>query len=276
MKLDKDSLPNYFTIASPANSHFKEKTNTFDFVNRESDTLVVTVGDSWTWGSDLLDTDRLTQVYGNIISDKLTADWLNLGQPGSSNFFIAERVEELGKLIPNLHYRNIYLICTFTEIGRGINSHHDMHIDYYNWFRHNEFATADDFYRLLDFLNRDCLNRVRAVADCYNLKLVVGSNFVDPIGIDNDPGFLSVPWFRVLNIPCPVTGYAASAGIDRVKDLIEFVPADIQHLFKSWIVRLIDQAAYIDQVCRSKVLKKIHPTANGHASWANYILENIK
>ena len=90
MKLTTETLPLYFTVATPSNSHYTEVTNCFDFVDRNSDTLVVTVGDSWTWGADLDSDLRLQQVYGNLVSHHLSADFLNLGQSGSNNFFIAE------------------------------------------------------------------------------------------------------------------------------------------------------------------------------------------
>ena len=64
MKLTTETLPLYFTVATPSNSHYTEVTNCFDFVDRNSDTLVVTVGDSWTWGADLDSDLRLQQVLG--------------------------------------------------------------------------------------------------------------------------------------------------------------------------------------------------------------------
>ena len=80
MKLSTDLLPNYFTIATPGNSHYIKSTNCFDFVDRNADALTVTVGDSWTWGADLAPDKRLEQVYGNLISIELGTDWLNLAQ----------------------------------------------------------------------------------------------------------------------------------------------------------------------------------------------------
>lgn len=54
MNLHKNILPDYFTIASPHNSHYKIETNTFDFVERNSDLLVITCGDSWSWADYIL------------------------------------------------------------------------------------------------------------------------------------------------------------------------------------------------------------------------------
>lgn len=280
MKLTKDLLLNYFTIADPNNSHYSVATNTFDFVNRNSNTLLVTIGDSWTWGSDLTLNDdeefRLDHVYGNIIADQLTADWLNLGQPGSNNFFIAEKTEELGQLISTLSYKKIYLICTFTEIGRSFNSHHDQYIDYMSWFNQTEIINKSDFYKFFDFLNSECLKRIRSVVNTYNLELIIGTNFVDAIGINHDAGFLPMPWFRLLNIDCPITAYAGTTGVQKLETMLQFIPNRLTSLFRLWFIDLVNQADCIDKAALSPTLIKQHPRQSGHESWANYILESIK
>ena len=276
IQLSTDILPTYFTIATNQNSHYTLPTNCFDFVDRSSQELLVTVGESWTWGSDLPISDRLNCVFGNIVSTQMSADWLNLGQPGASNFFIAERIEELGLIVSNLNYKKIYLVCTFTEIGRGFNSHHDAHIDYHNWFQQNSIDTEHDFYKIFEFLNQDCINRIRSVAEQHNIELLVGTNFVDAIGIENEPGFLSTSWVKLLNITCSATGYAGNTGVNRLKDLIEFIPANKKLLFKSWFSKLVEESDCVDQVCKSPLLVNAHPTKHGHLTWANYILKNIK
>jgi hypothetical protein len=285
MKLHKNILPDYFTIASPHNSHYKIKTNTFDFVDRNSKKLVITSGDSWSWGADLTPDDnedyRLEHAYGNIIAKQLNADWLNLSQSGSNNFFIADRIEELEKIISSLDYTKIYLICTFTEIGRSFNSHYDSYIDYISWFKNN-IVNESDFDKFLYFLNAECLTRIQKVVKKHNIELRVGSNFVDPIGLDTADGFLKTPWFRLLGIDCPVVAYAGSTGVSRLLDAEQFIPDSKKSLFRSWFVKLIDNAKYIDQVTSTSIHPHVlsgrcgHPQADGHKRWANYILQSIK
>lgn len=264
MQLHTDLLPNYFTIATPANSHYLVPTNCFNFVSRESDTLVVTVGDSWTWGADLHADTRLQDAYGNLVSGALNADWLNLSQRGSNNFFIAERVEELDAILPQLHYKKVFLICTFTETGRSFNSHHDVYIDYNSWFQQNDI---DNF---LAFLNAECYNRICTVANKHNMVLRVGTNFVDPIGFTAD----FVPWFRQLGIPCNVTSCVGHTGALRLHSVEEFVNDSAR--FKVWFAELVEKSAHIDKVCKSSKLVKMHPDSAGHRVWANSILESIK
>ena len=264
MKLYKDILARYFTIASPYNSHYEVETNTFDFIDRNSNILLVTIGDSWTWGADLTPNNRLKEVYGNLVSLSLGADWLNLAQSGSNNFFIAERAVELGKIIPQLNYKKIYLICTFTETGRSFNSHHDNYIDYVSWFQKNNIT---DF---LAFLNKECMNRISTVVNQHNIILRTGTNFVDATGFTTDID----PWFRQLNIPCATTAYAGSTGVRRLCAAEQFIHD--KESYKNWISNLIDQARHVDQVCASKLLINAHPTATGHKIWANSIIESLK
>jgi hypothetical protein len=270
MKLTKEILPNYFTIASPKNSHYLVKTNTFDFVDCNSTTLVVTIGDSWTYGADLSNDNeefRINNVYGRIVSDKINTDWLNLGQSGSNNFFIAERAEEFGRIVNQLDYKKVYMICTFTEIGRSFNSHHDLYIDYIKWFDNNHI---DNF---LHFLNATCVDRIKKVAQKHGIKLIVGTNFVDAIGIDSDV-LLPIPWFRLLEIKCPIVAYAGSTGVSRLHAVLQFVKNNDAG-YKKWMINLINQAKYVDQTTSSQKLINQHPNADGHRIWANYILEHI-
>lgn len=264
MRLTKEILPDYFTVASAHNSHYQNQTNTFDFVNRNSDTLVVTVGDSWTWGSDLDSSTRLYEVYGNLIAMQLQADFLNLAQPGSNNFFIAERVEELGNIVPQLEYKTIYLICTFTETGRSFNSHHDVYIDYVLWFQQNKL---DNF---LTFLNKECYNRIYSAAKQHHMILRIGTNFIDAVGFRADV----LPWFRQLKINCPISTCVGHTGVNRLFEVKKFVQN--QEDFKLWFNNLVDESMYVDKICRSAPLFNAHPLAPGHKIWANSILETIK
>ena len=276
MKLHKSTLPDYFTIASPHNSHYPDATNTFDFVERNSDVLTVTCGDSWSWGGCMTpepnEEIRLTHNYGNLVSAELDTDWLNLSQSGSNNFFIAERIEELGKIIPALNYKKIYLICVFTEIGRSFDSNHDVYIDYLDWFKNN-IDNESDFDKFLYFLNAECLKRIQQVVEKYNIVLRVGSNFVYPLAIEQANGYLKTPWFRLLGIDCPVISYTGSTGVSQLKKMEQFIPDAKKSLFKSWFSDLVDKAKYTDKVTGS--LNRLHPDANQHKLWADYILQSF-
>ena len=63
----------------------------FDWIKQNRKTLVVTIGESWTWGDSLGKTQhkifddkefRLANVYGRRLADTLQADFLNIAKPG--------------------------------------------------------------------------------------------------------------------------------------------------------------------------------------------------
>ena len=272
MKLSTEKLPEYFTIASPQNSHYTEYVNCFDFVDRNSNELLVTLGESWTWGSEL--EKRLDEVFGNLISRKKRWDWLNLAVPGSNNFFIAERFEELTNIAAQLHYERIIAICTFTEVGRGFNSHHDLHLDYVGWLKNNVHF-ADDFYRFLEMINLDCVNRIASSAPD-NLQVFFASNFVDHLGFSNVK-VIPLPWYRILGIDSDRPIYAGTTGTQRLEQLSEFLQPGHQDFFKIWFSEMIENSQIADMICRAAGGGKFshHPGPSGHQAWAKYLLQCI-
>lgn len=94
-----------------------------------SSKLIITVGDSWTWGdslgkttSDFDDRDyRVNHIYGSILSDRLNTDFINIGIPGGSNLYILTYLEKVLKSLLK-SYENICIIFTLTESGRELNN----------------------------------------------------------------------------------------------------------------------------------------------------------
>ena len=96
--LDQTNFAKFFTPVGPLHSHHKEHINPYNYIDRGSDTLLVTIGDSWTWGSGINDgyvdavnstaqqtKFRLDNLYGNIISKEKEMNWLNLGFYSAGN-----------------------------------------------------------------------------------------------------------------------------------------------------------------------------------------------
>jgi len=110
-------------------------------LDRNSDTLLITVGDSWTWGDSLGKTTikfddydyRTTHIYGHILSDLLASDFINVGLPGGSNFYILLHLELVLASLKK-KYKNVKLVFTLTESGRELQSNfEDNQKEYQNW-----------------------------------------------------------------------------------------------------------------------------------------------
>ena len=89
IKLSENNLLDYFNFIESWQVCDVNPLPATDFVSRDSDTLLVTVGDSWTWGAGLARDKRKNCVWGNLVSEMIQADWLNLAQPGQSNQWMA-------------------------------------------------------------------------------------------------------------------------------------------------------------------------------------------
>ena len=135
--LSQHNLKYFFSPVGPLHTHHTESYWPYDFVDRNSKTLYVTIGDSWTWGSSILtdyidfsspieqQEERKQKLYGNIITKNKNYDWLNLGCYAAGNNWIANKVFELYRLLPRLEYHKIIVHCVLTGVGRWFDTWQD-------------------------------------------------------------------------------------------------------------------------------------------------------
>lgn len=86
----------------------------------DKDNLLITVGDSWTWGDGLADRQsRTDHIYGKHLADMLNYDFVNIAVCGVSNIVITDL---LIKFINSLtkQYKKIQVVITLTESGRDL------------------------------------------------------------------------------------------------------------------------------------------------------------
>jgi hypothetical protein len=252
-------------------------TRPYSFVNLQGKNLVVTMGDSWTWGSDMTLDDnhehRLQNHFGQRLAQEWSADWLNIAQGGSGNFWLYDRVEELAKVIPTLDYQHIYVVCTLTEIGRAVQARTD--IDFYNFFVENDIK---DF---LFFLNNLCAEKIIQYLQPFdNVTLKIGTNFVNYLG---NPYNVLLPrtWLELMCEHCGVDysgicHVVSPWALGELRALIDLVPEHKHNDYLSMLNELVDSALQRERLLRSlPITRNLHPTAPGHGIWANYILQNI-
>jgi hypothetical protein len=282
MKLSQSVLPQYFSIADSTSSWHAHPNNTFDFVDRNSNTLVVTVGDSWTWGSDLSPNNRDDQfrkqnTYGYVVAQQLNSDWLNLALCAQGNFWIASMVDELAQIIPVLEYDCIYVICTFTGALRWFNTRYDQHIDYIAWFR-DTIKHIQDFDQLPAWRNQLCVDSVlKSVRLFDHVTLKIGTNFLDATGFDSveRSQLLPTPWYQLLGLVDSGPVYT-DMYYETVSQAVEFINKQHHTIFKQWLLKIIEHAERRNNLLKDPLLfRNYHPMALGHQIWAKYILENF-
>jgi len=91
-----------------------------------SNKLIVTIGESWTWGDSLDPQLRLQEVYGKHLSDSFKCDWLNIARKGASNFWIFYQIAELVRY-GNIPYNKLLIVFCCTEAGREFSEQWSWH-----------------------------------------------------------------------------------------------------------------------------------------------------
>ena len=262
-----------------------------DYLHRGCPNLVITIGDSWTWGDSLGKTEttqdnkeyRIKHVYGNCLANKLQADFINLGVCGASNEWIFEtcnRVLDIANT--QKEYSNIYLILTLTETGRELS---DKISDKFMPVLKNN---PDDFF--LSFEHSYAAKLESLSAKCAeNVKFIVGKNFafVSPI-LSKLPYVITKQWTTYLaeiqNYP-PVNAFMVTQmGYGKVDEMIQTFDNTLwtaENKYKKWFFRHVIKPAesMTDFLEWSKLNYQYatkHPTEQGHQIWADIIYQFIK
>jgi len=295
IKLDQNNFKHFFSPVGPLHSHHEEHVWPYDYVDRGSDTLLVTIGDSWTWGSGICNSNndavtitqdqddfRKNHLYGNLISKEKKWNWLNLGFYAMGNQWIVDKVFELRGLIPHLHFKNIVVVCVLTGTARWFNTWQDSLTDHKKFFETNKMTASEDYENFFVELNRKMLGQIKLLTRSTDrIRLLVGTSAVDHCGFDvlEDKEVIPLPWYKFLS-KTDLKGI--SVDIDSIKYLpnIENIlfNSDQKFAFQKWMMQEISQAekqntmlSTMDHVADDKA----HPDHNGHRIWAEYLLKDI-
>lgn len=246
-----------------------------------SDRLVITFGDSWTWGGSLRPECRKQNIFGRRIADALAADFMNASLPSMSNTWIVKHFNKFCSFVDTLHYKDIYAIVTLTEVGREINASEDLDVDYVKLFEHDV-----NVYDAIKSLSKNKLDILLAKIP-KNVKLILGRNYINDSYDERAKHFmLPDSWLDVLTKKQQLYGYnnqcyaLKGSTINKFKQIAEFVNITPTRL-KTDILKLMDSAdEVLDVLDASKYNIQSagfkHPTVEGHAIWADYILTHIK
>jgi hypothetical protein len=251
------------------------------------DTLLVTVGDSWTWGDHLgsIDWDksvddpaRLTQVYGRLLANKLNADWINLALPGCSNYWMLEQLQDLQHHFVRVQnqYKRIIVVVTLTEDLREAT--YTKRIDVMTPYK----KLWDESNTLTEFLNSVEAYTVSQFTDYFAqipfVEYRIGRAFTDFLthssGLDKTwcdviqdnvkyPYYeRPVPFIGQLSIK-PLTEKFIGNDIDRKSEFIDIMMA----VERRWNFLGHSEYNLKGSTC--------HPNPAGHALWADYVFGQI-
>ena len=235
--------------------------NPYHYRSRNSNQLVITVGDSWTYGDSLGKTKvrngiddtehRLNTVYGNVLTEQLGTDWMNLALPGGSNYCM---LNWLGQLLDRKHNQSIVCVITLTEAGR----HEEQ-----RWASGNSLQTA---LKNIVFKEYSMIKELRLRFPKVTFR--VAHNFTDSIG---GHGVIERSWLEILtnqqlqdDTYIVISDHIKQLNYDRTyPDTIEVIDRALNR---------IDVLDACDYCCKED---SRHPLEQGHRLWADYLVTQV-
>jgi len=268
----------------------KAETNFTDevtFFNNSSNKLIITSGDSWTYG-DSLD-NRLNEIYGMTLARNLNSDLLNIGFCGFGNSFILNFTNEIIKNnIENLEkYDSVDLIVTLTENGRDVTAHHSFPFDYIGHYKKNN----SNFYAsVLELMEDNWVYFLEKISEQRFLnKIIIGQNFIWHNNIKDklSKRFIKTDknWIEIISDNAdyqpPVRTTLATGWIfDEFNQVNDIANIKDTSSFKEFVIPLVDKANLVNKWLDSSAYNgekgSKHPNKIGHIWWANYLMKYLK
>jgi hypothetical protein len=256
-----------------------------------SDRLLITVGDSWTWGDALgkiffgqpgsprnINDDydyRTTHIYGSLLADRLGTDFLNLARCGCANNWM---YEQLAKYLPDLvkKYSKVTVIVTMTEIGRDSQSRY--------WT--GPGTDMISFSAFLETMERATFRKFKEVFDQFpTVEFLVGRNFTFtfPANYQYCQQHLLKTWIEVIEEQQSIGTYPrnlrimSGMAINPIKEIVN--QYGLQNSFKEQMLEefeLVDRAiTWLESSNLNSQWATKHPTEPAHKLWANYLYNTI-
>ena len=277
-------------------------------IENKKKNLVICLGDSWTYGDSLGNTDvskniddfefRKEHIYGKLLADKLNADLVNAATPGCSNNFIYHQFYNniVTKDLPRLSqtYNKVYIVITLTENGRDLKQ-----LPHLSWFlntfkKHYDYEndTNFTFEKFLIRLEQFVLSQIAEQEKNFpaNVKLITASNFAYVYDYNKALVKHMVPkiWTEILaekqNLK-PVknvrmASYACSYLLEFMRSISNRFDADTYSKYVDWYEKVImdpanKQIDFLNESIYNYKKASKHPTPEGHALWADYLYNYI-
>lgn len=242
------------------------------------DTLLVCIGDSWTWGdslSELLQStrhmhedilmeskhsqlERKEQCFGNRLSKLLDSDWLNIACPGESNFYIISKLQECLENRDLQKYKKIHYVIVLTETGRELNKINRAVFNGCTTLNEYMQKSEEYIFSQIENLNVDNITIVR--------------NFTKSFRKDTYKSWTEINGASYDTLP---TGFITQKAYRDNKSVITKI--------KHWKRQLIEQYNMAEKIFNFLNNSNLHhqkstkhPTAQSHKMWADYLFTIIQ
>jgi hypothetical protein len=281
-------LRDLLNSASPTDLELEEvkkvsHRGSYDLVESGKSRLLVTIGDSWTYGWRLNEEfandpeqGRITHCYGYLLAKHYGADSLNWSIPAINNLWMVDKYRTLIDLADNLDYDEILVFITLTEYGREIYTEFDsdpeLNTMYSQCNRPTDLARA-----LSTYLSARLLQHSHP-----KIQLRLGLNYVNNLySQDLATKFISPSWIECLTgeqftDECLVVG---SWVVEKYNLLSKQINQSADPIVcKEEVLGMVDSAQKrLNMIFSSPYNYKVgygHPNTKGHQIWANYLIQN--
>jgi hypothetical protein len=256
---------------------------------QEKDTLLIQVGDSWTWGDHLGTIDwnqasndpcRQEQIVGRRLSNLLDSDWVNLARPGCSNYWMLEKLQDLRPFIEQSDYKKIYIVVTLTEDLREAEYTRRIRVEepYQQMWAGSDSVEA--FLRQVEtylFLNLETYFK-----DLPKVSAHIARAFTDVWPGNDSPLLLPKSWCDVIqdninfdNYQRPVP-FIGQMSINPLKE--KYIKNNIERKieFLDIMERVGTRWNFLGASPYNLTGSTCHPNPAGHKLWAQYLYNQIR
>ena len=256
---------------------------------QDRDTLLITVGDSWTWGDHLgcIDWDqasndpvRMEQIYGRLLSNKLSADWVNLARPGCSNYWMLEKLQDIQPYIQSATYKKIYVVVTLTEDLREATYSRRINVDRpYQEFWNRSIGLTDFLVQVEHYLLR---NLEQYFNQLPTVTARIQRAFTDIWPANTSALLLDKSWCDVLQDhvnfanyqkPVPFIGQMSITPLTE-KYIVQNPERKLE--FLDIMDRVGTRWNFLGESDYNLKGSTCHPNPAGHELWANYVLSQLR
>lgn len=257
--------------------------NTEFHICRNKKTILLVVGESWTYGESLPHiatgeqkynfVSQISYCFGPRLALALNSDYYQYAVPGNCNFYMVSSIERMiARIRENFKYKRIKICVQLTEPSREMAVIEKLTGPYAKIYDMNGIKTFDDWLVRYDEIFLDELERIQSQ---YNVDIMVWKNFCSFNNKKEYPTlkFLKTTWIqhsaKMYGMSLEAQKFQSVGWFDdfysRYKQYIDFDLEKINHE--------LDKIEKSNEFIKGNMYHNNHPNTYGHTLWA-YILYN--
>ena len=254
------------------------------YIKRRKNTLLLNIGESWTYGETLPGIataiqnysfySQLEHSFGPKLAVTLNSDLYQYAVPGNCNFYMFKELKRILEYVAGQGYRKIYVCLQMTEPGREqaitnqlLDDGHPVH-NLYNLSNKINFKTWLETYDNI-FLNQ----LEQTIKPYLNLDVVVWKNFCRFLAPVEGRQFKTVDtsWIqysgRILGEELEMPSFYSVGWLATMKDILgKYIVFD--HEFVNRELDIIERS---NNFIRVNPLHSNHPNQYAHTLWAQFL-----